>query len=392
MRNILLLSFLAFGISLFGQGINFHKGDVNSVFDRAKAEGKLVFIDAYTDWCGPCKWLARAVFPDQALGELYNENFISYQLDMEKGEGIAFAKKYEIRAFPTLLYFDSEGNEAYRILGAMEAADLIEKTNYLLIPENRMGYIGDLINKGEYSNELLKKYLKGLGDSGKSDHTRVAEFLEKSTTEDWADMRIIDLILNHNSGEPDVFLNYIINNYKTINKLLAGHEDYLSYMNGRLERIFMNLHTKALNGPVSYDVNVYDTFIDDNPTVFNTEKIMIQARRYSNAAKNDPALKARLDNQYFNEYCDSWQELNSAAWNVYENENADQKMIADAIVWARKSVSLNENYYNTDTLAHLLYANGNKKEALLFAKKAEELGLKDGEDVSATQDLIKKLK
>ena len=61
----------------------------------------------------------RNTFSNKEVGEFYNEHFINVKMDMEKGEGIALARKYRVRAYPSLLYIDYTGKlinkvEAYK--------------------------------------------------------------------------------------------------------------------------------------------------------------------------------------------------------------------------------------------------------------------------------------
>ena len=88
------------------QGITFvHDKSWSDILTLAKESNKLVFMDAYTTWCAPCKKMEKYVFTKPEVGTFYNENFISIKMNMEKGDGVTFAKKYEVKAFPTLLYF-----------------------------------------------------------------------------------------------------------------------------------------------------------------------------------------------------------------------------------------------------------------------------------------------
>lgn len=108
MRKIVFASaflLLSYGFS-FAQGIEFNHDNWGSVVAKAKKENKLIFLDAYTSWCGPCKLLQAKVFPDATLGKYFNENFVSTKVDMETGEGPGLAAKYRVRAYPTLFFID----------------------------------------------------------------------------------------------------------------------------------------------------------------------------------------------------------------------------------------------------------------------------------------------
>ena len=76
----------------------------------AKQENKLVFMDCYTSWCGPCKMMTSKVFPQKIMGDYFNPRYVCVKFDMEKGEGVDLKTKYDVKAFPTFLCLDSEGN------------------------------------------------------------------------------------------------------------------------------------------------------------------------------------------------------------------------------------------------------------------------------------------
>jgi len=107
-------------------GIKFFKGTWEEVIQESIKENKPIFVDAYTVWCGPCRWMNANVFPVKEVGDFFNENYISYKFDMEKGEGPLFAKKYQINAYPTLLFLDSEGKVKHRLVGGRKSDMLID--------------------------------------------------------------------------------------------------------------------------------------------------------------------------------------------------------------------------------------------------------------------------
>ncbi len=77
-------------VCLFVSAITFAQGGVDFqhlTFDealaKAKAEKKLVFVDCYTTWCGPCKHMTNEVFPQEKAGEYFNPRFVCVNFDME---------------------------------------------------------------------------------------------------------------------------------------------------------------------------------------------------------------------------------------------------------------------------------------------------------------------
>lgn len=110
-----------------GAGINFETLSFDEAIQKAKKENKLIFLDAYAVWCGPCKMMDRTTFKDKEVGEVFNENFINIKIDMEKGEGPAIAKKYQVRAYPTMMLINGDGKVEKRILGAVRNTQLLSE-------------------------------------------------------------------------------------------------------------------------------------------------------------------------------------------------------------------------------------------------------------------------
>ena len=104
-------------------GVKFQKSEMlRPVLEQAKREGKLVFVDFYATWCGPCKAMDKNVFADKRIGDYINENFISYKVDAD-GEGSHIAAIYDIKSLPTLLFLNTEGEVLARKDNAMGLSD-----------------------------------------------------------------------------------------------------------------------------------------------------------------------------------------------------------------------------------------------------------------------------
>ena len=99
-------------------GIKFRDLSLEEAKKVAKKEKKIIFIDAYASWCGPCKMLDKNTFPDKSVGTYFNDKFVSLKIDCEKHpDGKEVMQTYSITAYPTLLWIDHEGKLVKKELG-----------------------------------------------------------------------------------------------------------------------------------------------------------------------------------------------------------------------------------------------------------------------------------
>ena len=106
--------------------IVFSSKEYRQVLAAAKAKHKKVFVDAYAIWCAPCKQLQKTTFKDPKAAAYYNKNFINISVDVEKGNGIELAKKWNIEGLPTLLIIDENGKVIAEHVGFVDGNGLLE--------------------------------------------------------------------------------------------------------------------------------------------------------------------------------------------------------------------------------------------------------------------------
>ena len=108
------------------KGIQFTEASWAAILKKAKAEKKIIFFDAYTTWCGPCKAMQKNVFTRDDVAAVYNKNFINVKYDMESGEGLKLAGKYPLEAYPTLFFIDANGKVVKQVIGYQTPEKLID--------------------------------------------------------------------------------------------------------------------------------------------------------------------------------------------------------------------------------------------------------------------------
>lgn len=159
----ILLSFLLIFICMtwgFAQGIKFETGTWSEMLAKAKTENKLVFVDVYTQWCGPCKNVAKNVFPQQKLGDVYNEQFINFQIDAESPEGKEFVKQYPVPGYPTFFYINGEGVVINKAVGGMDVDGFLQEAKMISVYARYGGRekMMEAIKNGTATEDMYRDY------------------------------------------------------------------------------------------------------------------------------------------------------------------------------------------------------------------------------------------
>ena len=156
------------------QGISFVPSSFDGAIDKARQEGRYLFVDCYTAWCGPCKMLARDVFTNDSVGDFFNRHFVSLKVDMEKDEGPALARRYGVNRYPTLLFICPDTREVvYQVVGVRSAQTLLEDARKALDPARNLSGLAaryardtqDAQAAFDYLNALEANALHGRRDS-----------------------------------------------------------------------------------------------------------------------------------------------------------------------------------------------------------------------------------
>lgn len=108
------------------KGIQFFNGSWDEALQLAKESNKILFLEVSTDWCGYCKRMKKNVYSDQAVAAYYNENFVNFSADAEKGEGIAIKQQFGVKGYPTLVFIQPNGTVIEKKSGYRNADSFIE--------------------------------------------------------------------------------------------------------------------------------------------------------------------------------------------------------------------------------------------------------------------------
>lgn len=196
MKKVIILPFLLLSVLAFAQGgLRFdHESNWDEAKKKAISEKKLIFIDFFTEWCGPCLAMAEDVFPLLEVGNLYNANFINLKIDAEKGEGVTLKEKYNVQSYPTFVFIDPKTEEVvHRSSSRQEKEVFIFTGESALDPKKRSGYLEKTYASGGRDNGMVNNYMDYLASMYKRDELKkvVDEYVARkdfslSKAEDWS--------------------------------------------------------------------------------------------------------------------------------------------------------------------------------------------------------------
>ncbi|MDO5980956.1 thioredoxin family protein [Flavivirga spongiicola] len=239
MRKILLGIACLVGLSTMAQNreIEFKVRPWKTQLAAAKKENKLIFFDAYTTWCGPCKVMARDVFTRDKIADLFNDKFVNVKYDMEKGEGIALKDKYEVSAYPTYLFINGDGEVVHKIVGSMTANEFINEANKALNPESTMYGLAKNFEASGHSEASAIAYLDAIKKAYESEKMSVVskiyfDALEKSTLLDEHNWKLALKYLNNPSSKAFAYL------YNNMSKLKKTYK--VSEVNNYFQQVFVS--------------------------------------------------------------------------------------------------------------------------------------------------------
>lgn len=391
LKNKGLFRGLTLGLILAGSTINaqivFEKGTWEEVKEKAAKENKPIFVDAYTTWCGPCKWMAKNIFSQEQVGVYMKQNFIAYKMDMEKGEGPDFAKKNNVVAYPTLLYFDAEGKMIHKGIGARDADGLIELCNDALDPAKQLASFIKKYEKGARDKDFLVTYLGVLSDCGEDMEAPFNTYWEKTSDVEKQTAESLNLmaaVTHRFSDFKSPITQYLLKNRAAYEKVTSKDDVAQLLENTYAYGIWTVAKIEDKKEAKAFSKELLEVFPDAKKE-FKKRLTYIKATMET---PPDEAKIAKAHGQYL-KVARSWTELNQAAWDVYENED-DPKKMKEALGWVNRSVEIDANYFNLDTKAFLLYKMKNYSEAKKAAEKAIEAAKAQGmdEDSISTIELL----
>lgn len=259
MKGVLFLFLLFSSIfNAIGNGINtidFIEVEDNktwkSVFKRAKEEGKIVFVDVYTDWCGYCHKLDKEVYTDQNVVDYFNAKFINVKFDAETDFGRQKAYQYAIDGYPTLLFLTTEEKVFEEIGGFVPSTTLLAYAEQV---QEGWALLPTLTNKLENESLTADEQLTYIGILEKTNYEEAArvasDYISSLTAEDYMTIENLWLVSRFENQLSSSPFQYISTHKE---KIISTHgtteyEDYMKAVyNDNLELAIRYGELKLLN-------------------------------------------------------------------------------------------------------------------------------------------------
>lgn len=380
------------------QGINFyHKLD--EALQVAKRENKMVFVDFYTSWCGPCKMMAADIFPQKEVGDFYNTNFVSVKIQCDdKGEGVEIGKKYKVAAYPTLAYLDKNGEMVHAIAGGLDARGFIALAKTALDPnKNQLTLVKewDVGNRKQefmvnYFQTLISSYRREKAHYDYENYFQTLSKVQKASKNNYELMRIL------NVGPFSGSFEYLENNkkdyYKTIGKAKIDSmiaTAYLWYFKGLQASGDSNKDLSEFNAKMlKFKAKKYP-FYDEYAQFYE----VLDAK--DAAGKYDTELYQKLGTAFLAKYGLKNDAYTTSLSHTLGNLTGKADQGAAAIQWMEALLKRNRSVGNLNTYFYVLWRNFRLDQAAVVIDELRQIAIKENrstEQIDKQIQMIKDLK
>lgn len=338
------------------QGMEFFDGAFEEALALAEEEDKLVFVDVYTMWCGPCIVMQETVFPLPEIGEFFNERFVNLKLDMENEEqnGPELGTRYKIGVVPTYLILDTDGTELGRATGGASAIQFIsmitrvlgESTSTFVAMQNRY-------DSGERSSEFIQQYLSdaivelAFREIDNQDSTSVRAYFDegakyKKVAEEYFASRPYAELINERDAR---FIMYFLEREDRGNELvefvLANYDEFLDVSSeSAMAQFTLNTTLGAVASAARAGDEKFVDYINDLDAYPLKKAVDHERNRYPDSNRLPERMKASWELDYLKAKGD-WNEIAA----VYESRFQEwgDKATAGHFQWASSDLRQSSN-------------------------------------------------
>jgi len=400
--SAILLS-LSIVVNVFAQetGVHFIHGlSWKEVVAKATKEHKYIFVDCYTTWCGPCKYMSAQIFPRKEAGDYFNANYICIKAQMDKtkndndeikaryDDASMLEKDYDVHVYPTFLYFNPEGKAVHRSVGSGTVEDIIaegknafnpEKAYFILLKQFQADKISasglyTLINDAIAANDnnagaYAKAYIRSQKDMFTKDNVALLASCTHISSDTGfsiisSNEEMYDKATHSGAARKIIIETLTASSYNILYEYQKTNEepDWESFERGLTNKYPKYSHQTSMFSKVAF---------------------------YLRSKKGNPLAESAVN--YFNSYPENCEpeSLNNWAWRIFLNCD-DTSLLVKSLPLSKKSFEKDNKPEYMDTYAALLYRAGHKNEAIEWETKAMNLAVSDKEQYQTSIDKMKK--
>lgn len=346
----------------------------NTAIEDAKASGKLIFLDIYATWCGPCKYLENNVYTDTGLGAYYNDNYINLKMDGETTFGAQMARKYSLSAYPTMYYLNADEKVITKLVGVREAEPLTTIGETISENAERLSYYEKNFRTGNLNAIELMNY-QGL--LAKTEQTELANevanmIIPSLKEEDILSPEFKSIVINSSTDIDGKVYQIVSENREKLNETWSDQEIdqlFANIFNATLFRAISNNDLELLQRILNDFLPVYMGEDSDELSqgIFATKKLY-----YANTGDWDKYGELVI-NEYKGKYQGDDTFLYRQSYETANEYNQSREAVDLALQWMSKANEINPSFENLVLTAFLHGMSGEYQESRDLVEKVKAM-------------------
>jgi thiol-disulfide isomerase/thioredoxin len=384
MKKFFFLLFFIPVLAWSQAGMQFeHNTTWQAIKAKAKAENKYIFVDAFTTWCGPCKYMAANIFPMPEAGAFFNDKYINVKVQLDTtakdnddvkswyADAHNIMEEFNVRVFPTYLFLNPDGKLVHRAVGSSDVKTFIAKAADALNPDKQYYVLLEKYKAGYKEPAFLRSLAYAASEA--YDHEMIPAISKEylGTQKDLSTPDNIEFISRFTNTTKDPGFAFITSNAEKFDAVKgkgAANKQLVRIV--MVEEVYPKLLKKDAAAPDWTALN--NLLTKKYPAQADEALLAGKVFYYQNKKDWNNYQKAIIP--YMHKYSELAEpsQLNNYAWTVFENCK-DANCIAAALEWSKRSFKDKENPMFIDTYANLLYKMGKKEEAIQWQEKAVTL-------------------
>jgi thiol-disulfide isomerase/thioredoxin len=378
---ILVCSFVKIG---FGQSLTIINQDYRKARIESESQRKMLIIDFYTTWCGPCKTLDKVIFYDSTFSKKLAKDFILLKYNAEKDSVFNITLKHHVNLYPTNIVLNSNGFLLHRMNGTgtgdvakipLFYSQFIEKAIAL---NNSNEYIKGVSNSIDLS---YPNFLFEVKDK-KIKRAEAIKFLKNSTNKFSEEFFILMVLFNNDASIQD----FVVENKAKYESMYGKSDMKYIIRNIINNRFFNSIELKDVSLFEKAKILSFENLEDSEAKDITKRMQTLIDIALGNFEKTIATIKERKAINDIDGF-----EINQACWRIHLN-CSDKNVLRDCAKLMKALTEEQPEFNKIDTYARILHKLGDVEEAKLQMKKGIDLGKKNNDDTKESEEWVKNIK